>query len=199
MKKFILAFFTLCLSLVVVNTTEAATPIEENSSIFIENLKKEHPDWVINPVTQEEVSEIREEMATTNSITGSASPVTALYIDQVGWDLETTTPQIQYINNELTSAAVRGITGVGVVEIGYGNDLQWLGAEQITYNDPTYLIETSTIDFDGDTIVDGFFHVVYFDSDVKIPSGSSVEYRFQSTSINYPWNTMTAFINIPHQ
>ena len=89
--------------------------------------------------------------------------------------------------------------GIAVVKMGYGSTYQWLDGEQILYGDSSYDIRSSTIDTNGDSIVDGFFDVVYFDSDEKIPSGYSTEYRYQSTSFNSPWNTMNTLIDIPHQ
>lgn len=67
-----------------------------------------------------------------------------------------------------------------------------------TYSHPDYDVRSIAIDVDNDRIVDGYYHAVFFDSDVKIQSGSSELYKFRSISRNYPWNTMETSINIPH-
>ena len=97
-----------------------------------------------------------------------------------------------------TSHAVSGTVLIGVMEVGYGNDNQWLGDERITYQNRDYKINEATVDFNNDKIIDAFYHTVSFNSDLKIPSGTSSLYKFKSTSQNSPWNTIERTINIPH-
>ena len=102
MKKFILALFTLSLCLGVSDTAEAATLTTDSTSTFVDQFKKEHPDWTITPVNQDKTTQIKGmnvAQYSTAGTTGSAPPVTSLYIDQVEWALDSN-PQIQYIYND---------------------------------------------------------------------------------------------------
>jgi len=176
---------------------------------FEKDAKKKYPNLDIKQVTPEESTKIKEEMRakaekevrkevqpSAVSAFGSAPPVTALYINQIAWDEPN---GHKYIYGDLTAPAVTGYTEIGVVEEGFGSDTQWLGNEQITYGNPDYSWNQYSIDYEGDRIVDGFFHVIGFNSDLKIQSKQTVQYRFESTSYNYPWNTAKTWINIPHQ
>jgi len=199
LKKFLAAFLTVCFCLGGSYSIYAAEIEDNTTKNFTENFKKTYPNAVLKPINKKDIPEIRSEMKRNKVRAGSASPVTQLYVDQVGSALGTSDAQIEFINYAFTSHAVKGITGVAVVEMGYGSDSQWLGDELIHWDDPSYIVETSSIDLNGDNIAEGFFHVVYFDSDIKIPSGTKSEYRFQSTSYNFPGNTMRTYIYIPHQ
>lgn len=129
----------------------------------------------------------------------SAPPVTSLSVMEVISQLGAANENPETISsNQLSSHPVKGIVGIGVLEVGYGSNSHWLGAEHITYSNPDYQEITEYLDFNNDTIIDAFYHGVFFDSDVKIPAGTSKVYKFQSTSLNSPWITMVTTINIPH-
>ena len=125
--------------------------------------------------------------------------MTSLAVKEVISQLGTVAEIAEVISsNQLTSHSVKGIVGIGVLEVGYGNDNHWLGTERITYSNSDYQMVTEYLDFNNDTIIDAFYHGVFFDSDIKIPAGTSKVYKFQSISQNMPWNTMVTTINIPH-
>lgn len=202
MKKYLLSFGVLASSILGVNNNDVFA--EENNSMkenpLIENFKAQHPDWTITQITTDEVTKIKEESLTQSVTRGSAPPVTGLSIEQVGSQLGTIHEHIEDIGPyQSTSHAVKGVAGVGVLEVGYGNDYQWLGDEYITYTHSDYVVDTVSLDFNNDTIIDGFYHAVFFNSDVKILSGTSKLYKFRSTSLNYPWNSMEVSIHIPHE
>lgn len=203
MKKYLLAFGILAGSVLGVNNIDASAEAnntnKEENSLFI-NLKAKNPDWTITQVTADEVAKIKEELLEQPITRGPAPPVTALYIDQVASQLGTINEYYEDIGlYQRTSHAVEGIAGVGVLEEGYGNDWKWLGSELITYTHPDYIVETASLDFNNDRIIDGFYHAVFFDSDAKITSGTSELYKFKTISQNSPWNTMEKSINIPHK
>lgn len=172
---------------------------KEENPLF-ENLKEKNPEWTVTPATAEEVTEIKEKLLAQKVTRASAPPVTVLYIDQVGSQLGTVNAYYEDISlYQSTSHEVQGVAGIGVLEKGYGNDWQWLGSELITYSHPDYIVDTATLDFNGDSIVDGFYHAVFFNSDTKITSSTSKLYKFKTTSQNSPWNTIERSINIPHK
>ena len=201
MKKCFLAFGILVGSIFGVSNTDVSA--EENNKVeanqLIENFKEKHPDWTFTEVTADEIAKNKEESVANSTVRASAPPVTALYVDEVGSQLDTANEYYESIGSyQLTSHAVKGKVGIGVVEMGYGNSWQWLGSEQITYSHPDYDVRSIAIDINNDNIVDGYYHAVFFNSDVKIQTGSSELYKFRSISRNYPWNTMETSINIPH-
>jgi len=203
MKKYLLAFSVLAGSVLGVNnigvSAEENNVNKEENPLF-ENLKAKNPDWTVTSVTAEEVAEIKEELSEQKITRASAPPVTGLYIDQVASQLGTVNEYYEEIGlYQSTSHEVQGTVGIGVLEEGYGNDWQWLGSELITYSHPDYIVDTASLDFNGDNIIDGFYHAVFFDSDAKITSGTSKLYKFKTISQNSPWNTIERSINIPHK
>lgn len=171
--------------------------VKENQ--IIENLKEKHPNWSIVPLNTNK-SKITQQSTFILSGRGAASPVTELYIDQVGSQLGTENEYYEDIASfQRTSHEVKGIVGIGVLKVGYGNDWQWLGDELITNSHSDYIIDSVGIDFNNDGIIDAFYHAVFFNSDIKIQSGTSELYKFRSTSYNSPWNMMETSINIPHE
>lgn len=162
---------------------------------LIENLKTKHPDWTITLVTSDEA---KEEVKNSPVLRGSAPPLTALYINKVVSQVGTINEQIEKIGLQKTSHAVLGTVAVAVMQVGYGNENQWLDDERITYQNRDYKINVAAIDSNNDRIVDRFYYTITFNSDLKISSGTFALYKFNCTSSSYPWNTIERTINIPH-
>lgn len=140
-----------------------------NIDVSAEENNKVEGNQLIENFNADKIAKIKEESAANSTVRASAPPVTALYIDEVGSQLDTANEYYESIGSyQSTSHAVKGKVGVGVVEMGYGNSWQWLGSEQITYSHPDYDVRSIAIDVDNDRIVDGYYHAVFFDSDVKI-------------------------------
>ncbi|QQP15057.1 DUF4879 domain-containing protein [Lysinibacillus agricola] len=99
----------------------------------MENLKTEHPDWTITQVTSDEAAKVKEELKNSPVLRGPAAPLTALYIDKVVSQVGTINQHTENIGLQQTSHAVSGTVSVAVMEVGYGNDNQWLDDERITY------------------------------------------------------------------
>lgn len=88
---------------------------EENQ--LIENLKVKHPDWTIIPLNTDEIKD--DLPISTFDGRGEASPVTELYIDQVSSQLGTIDEYYEDIGIlQRTSHEVKGIVGIGVLEVG---------------------------------------------------------------------------------
>lgn len=200
MKKYLLAVGVFTSGLLGLNTAEASEVEKDLIEIdpLIENLKTKHPDWTLTLVTSDEATNVREEIKNSPVLRGPAPPLTALYIDQIVSQVGTINEQTEDIGLQQTSHAVSGTVSIGVMEVGYGNDNQWLGDERITYQNRDYKINEAYIDKNNDKIIDAFYHTVTFNSDLKIPSGTSSLYTFRSISQNAPWNTIERTINIPH-
>ncbi|MEY9978004.1 DUF4879 domain-containing protein [Lysinibacillus sp. RC79] len=195
MKKYLLAVGILTSGLLGLNTAEASEIEKDTIEVdpLIENLKTKHPDWTITQVTSDEATKINSPV-----LRGPAPPLTALYIDQIASQVGTSNEKTEDIGLQQTSHEVSGTVAIGVMEVGYGNDNQWLDDERITYQNRDYKINVASLDFNNDRIIDGFYHTVTFNSDLKISSGTSALYKFRSTSQNYPWNTFERTLNIPH-
>ncbi|WP_276917431.1 hypothetical protein [Aneurinibacillus aneurinilyticus] len=209
-KKIKLSILSALMCLGVSSIAQAAEPSDSLKTSdtpdfvtsFKEDLKKKYPDLVITKVTNEEAAKIKQEMKEKQSLSskqfgGDAKPVTDLYVLGIVWDGGASH---QAIDGQIfTSQPIKGISEVVTFEDGYGWDRQWLGDEEITYSHPDYVWEEEAVDYNGDRIVDGWIHYVRFDSDAKIPSQQTKQYRFQSTSYSYPQNTEKTWLNIPHQ
>ncbi|ERI11197.1 hypothetical protein [Aneurinibacillus aneurinilyticus] len=211
-KKIKLSILSALMCLGVSSIAQAAEPTDSLKNIdrsdvvasFKEDLKKKHPNLVIKEVTNEEAAKLRAEakehenqQSSSIGTYGPAKPVTDLYILGIVWDGGASH---QAIDGQIsTSKPIKGLSQVVTFEEGNGSDTQWLGDEQITFSNPDYIWKTDSVDYDGDRIVDAWIHYVTFDSDVKIPSQETKQYRFQSRSYNAPWNTEQAWLNIPHQ
>jgi len=180
------------------NTAEASEVEKDMIEVdpLIRNLKTKHPDWTITQVTLDEVAKVKN-WKIIQFLRGPALPLTALYIDQIASQVGTSNEYTEDLRTQ-TSHAVSGKVSIGVMQVGYGNDNQWLGDERITYQNRDYKINEATVDFNNDKIIDAFYHTVTFNSDLKISSGTSALYKFRSTSQNSPWNTIERTINIPH-
>ncbi|MGE7811244.1 DUF4879 domain-containing protein [Lysinibacillus capsici] len=200
MKKYLLAVGILTSGFFGLNTAEASEVEKDIVEVnpLIENLKTKHPDWTITLVTADEAAKIKEEVKKSPVLRGPAPPLTSVYIDQVISQVGTINEFSEDIGLQQTSHAVSGTVLIGVMEVGYGNDNQWLDDERITYQNRDYKLNEATVDFNNDRIVDAFYHTVTFNSDLKISSGTSALYKFRSTSQNSPWNTIERTINIPH-
>ncbi|KPN97499.1 DUF4879 domain-containing protein [Lysinibacillus sp. ZYM-1] len=200
MKKYLLAVGILTSGFLGLNTAEASEVEKDMIEVnpLIENLKTKHPGWTITLVTSDEAAKIKEEVNNSPVLRGPAPPLTSVYIDQVISQVGTINEYSEDIGLQQTSHAVSGTVLIGVMEVGYGNDNQWLGDERITYQNRDYKINEATVDFNNDKIIDAFYHTVTFNSDLKISSGTSALYKFRSTSQNSPWNTIERTINIPH-
>lgn len=198
MKKYLLTVGILTSGLLGLNTAEASEVEKDIIEVdpLIENLKAKHPDWTITQVVSDEAP--KEELENYPVLRGPAPPLTALYIDKVVSQVGTNNEQTEDIGLQQTSHAVSGTVTVAVMQVGYGSENQWLDNERITYQNRDYKINVASLDFNNDRIIDGTYHTVTFNSDLKISSGSSALYKFNSTSLSSPWNTMERTINIPH-
>lgn len=199
MKKYLLAVGVFTSGLLGLNTVEASEVEKDMIEVdpLIENLKTKHPDWTITQVTSDEAAEVKDELENYPVLRGPAPPLTALYIDQIVSQVGTSNEYTEDLRTQ-TSHAVSGTVTVAVMEVGYGNDYQWLDDEYITYQNRDYKINVATIDQNNDRIIDAFYHTVTFDSDLKITSGTTSVYKFKSNSQNYPWNSFERTLNIPH-
>ncbi|MDM5234149.1 DUF4879 domain-containing protein [Lysinibacillus pakistanensis] len=199
MKKYLLAVGILTSGFLGLNTAEASEVEKDKLEVdpLIENLKTEHPDWTITLVTSDEATKIKEEVKNSPVLRGPAPPLTALYIDQIASQVGTSSEYTEDLRTQ-TSHAVSGKVSIGVMQVGYGSENQWLDDERITYQNRDYKINVASIDSNNDRIVDGFYYTVTFNSDLKISSGTSALYKFNCTSSSYPWNTIERTLNIPH-
>ena len=211
MKKFLALAAGAALSLSIFGGSEKASAsseapmdslqVEAFKEQALESLRKDYPNIQILNLTPEELEQ-QKKLKSVLAITpyASAPPVTSLAVRQVTSQMGTPDQFTESIkSNQLTSHTVKGTVGIGVLEVGYGNDNHWLGSERITYSHPDYESHSELLDYNNDRIIDAFYHSVFFDSDVKIPAGTSKVYKFQSISQNSPWNTMVTTINIPHE
>ena len=97
-------------------------------------------------------------------------------------------PDWEYFSqSQYTSVADHGGAEMYIVtvELGYGFQQQakMNGNGLVEYN-------TQAIDLDNDSIIDGYFH--YWNAS----SYNSGQFTSQNTSVNYPYNTMSDWINI---
>lgn len=118
---------------------------------------------------------------------GAASPLTSLNVYAA---ISTNYPQYEYFSlNQLTSIEDHGGDELYIVtsEIGYSRNTSRI-AQMEGVNISMFMQQD--IDLNGDGIVDGAFR--WWDA-----SGyEKGKFTYQATSINSPWNTMNAWMNI---
>lgn len=206
-KLLFLVFATFFAVLVIFSTnTLAAESLSKDFEMdslkeqSLQEIKKEYPDAQFIDLTLEEYEQLQKQYINTihsNESIGtmsSASPVTNIYFQTVSSNNGT-----ENVRYKTSTNPVKGYTTVGAYVVGYGNTKAWLGNEQITLTHRDYTWNTSGVDFNGDYVIDAFYHTISFNSDAKIFSGSSKQFKIESRSYNYPFNTMSATLNIVHE
>ncbi|NWO14208.1 MAG: DUF4879 domain-containing protein [Virgibacillus sp.] len=168
----------------------SASSVDESTTLHkkllkdqaLQSLQEEYPDAQF----------IEEDVAKDGSVEGitlqgPAPPLTSLSVYAA---ISTHYPQYEYFAlNQLTSIEDHGGEEMYIVtrEIGYSRNTSRI-AQMNGGNIPMLMDEA--IDLNGDRIIDGYFR--WWDA-----SGyENGRFTYQATSINAPWNTMSARMNI---